>query len=44
MRKYGYEFFQKSGKLNVNADALSRNSVISDESSSSQTENENRTV
>ena len=44
MRKYDYEFIHKSGKLNVNADALSRNPVISDESSSSESENEIKTV
>ncbi|XP_024947123.1 uncharacterized protein LOC112495313, partial [Cephus cinctus] len=34
MRRYDYEFVYKAGKLNVNADALSRNPVISGESSS----------
>ena len=44
MRKYDYEFVHKSGKLNVNADALSRNPVISDESSSSESENDIKTL
>ena len=44
MRKYDYEFVNKSGKVNVNADALSRNPVISYESSSLESENEIKTV
>ena len=44
IRKYDYEFVHKSGKLNVNAHVLSRNLVISDESSSSESGNEIKTI